>query len=882
MGVSSFIRSVRNSISAKYQSEKTRVSQARESGERNKLPQAIRKVTSVPSTPTTPSSKKITIFKRGGSNLSSSSGSSISKDSDSSSGEMIDRELVVPRGVDSLRPINDPNDVSHRTNINILETQQLQKDSSSYNTKVEAFNLKYGTGELTESQYAQAQSEAVALGWEQRNLIKEQTRLNADYNLISTYKDDSYYGRSLARQNRDTSIIDKGFSFIGSSRVGSFDMGNVISGGRTGEAIRDLLYLGATTTAQTPAFLRGELERGFLDPSQPIINYNKGFMTSGSLFKEPFTVNRNNREVKERPIEFATALLVGYQVAKTGYGLARNLKGYMEEPLGYKYVTTSVTESGASGYMLVTPRYKGWYNKLVGGFDDVDNLVGGGGSSNLFKADPDVYTFRANTLPSPMGTPENIRFNIGQVSQLNKLKAGSFTQRITAEEYFYREQLNTGLSIKGFSKRGYSNTYIEGAYNNELNRIFVNFYNKPTKTGFNKILTHELFHYQYAMKGNRYINFNPSIIKALPKNNIFRQKVDYLFDLGYKKGKIAEEYFVRNKTYKYFANEKYAPFGKLKIPTTNLGKIGDSNVISGFTTVSKTTPDVLIFKENINSFVTRDVDVGIGLGVNRAGIKTPYAFSAETQRNFLQSTEGTIYTSRRKIPFQGITLVNAESGTGGSLLPKSSSLFNNLQQVNTLPKTGNIKMNIIYGVQDMQLTKLNTVTNLKTVNQVGVLNRVGFVNTEDVTRLRVNVLNSVGNINKVGVINRVVTLNQVGNLNRIRVGNLERIGLLERTALKSATLQQFRTTQLTKPYTPLAPPINIPFPVEFPPFIPPFFSMGADMGGLTNRKIKAKRITRYTPSYTALIFGIKGRKPRGVETGARIRPITKGFSWFKL
>jgi hypothetical protein len=484
-----------------------------------------------------------------------------------------------------------------------------------------------------------------------------------------------------------------------------------------------------------------------------------------------------------------------------------------------------------------------------------------------------------------MGTPENIRFNIGQVSQLNKLKAGSFTQRITAEQYFKREvtQGIYPLELRGFSKRGYGGTFDVGFYRGSENRIYLNLYGKPTRLQLEKTLTHELFHYQYAVKGNKYINFNPSIIKALPKNNIFRQKVEYLFDLGYGKEKIAEEYFVRNKTYKYFANEKYAPFGKLKIPTTNLGKIGDNNVISGFTTVSKTTPDVLIFKENINSFVTRDVDVGIGLGVNRAGIKTPYAFSAETQRNFLQSTEGTIYTSRKKIPFQGITLVNVESGTGGSLLPKSSSLFNNLQQVNTLPKTGDIKINIIYGVQDMQLTKLNTVTNLKTVNQVGVLNRVGFVNTEDVTRLRVNVLNSFGNINKIGVINRVVTVNPMGDLNRVRVGNLERIGLLERTALKSATLQQFRTTQITKPYTPLAPPINFPSPFEVPPFIiPPFFSMGADMGGLTNRKIKAKRITRYTPSYTALVFGIKGRKPRGVETGARIRPITKGFSWFKL
>lgn len=70
-------------------------------------------------------------------------------------------------------------------------------------------------------------------------------------------------------------------------------------------------------------------------------------------------------------------------------------------------------------------------------------------------------------------------------------------------------------------------------------------------------------------------------------------------------------------------------------------------------------------------------------------------------------------------------------------------------------------------------------------------------------------------------------------------------------------------------------------PKEVIPFIPIFYP--PKLFGLeenrSSRKIASTGIRRYTPSLSALVFNIKGKAPKGLETGARVRPITKGFSW---
>jgi len=71
---------------------------------------------------------------------------------------------------------------------------------------------------------------------------------------------------------------------------------------------------------------------------------------------------------------------------------------------------------------------------------------------------------------------------------------------------------------------------------------------------------------------------------------------------------------------------------------------------------------------------------------------------------------------------------------------------------------------------------------------------------------------------------------------------------------------------------------------ETVPFIPPtLFPTKLPIGfGEINRtrKIKGKKQRKkYTPSYESLVLNIRGKQPKGMETGVRIRPIPKGFKW---
>jgi hypothetical protein len=52
------------------------------------------------------------------------------------------------------------------------------------------------------------------------------------------------------------------------------------------------------------------------------------------------------------------------------------------------------------------------------------------------------------------------------------------------------------------------------------------------------------------------------------------------------------------------------------------------------------------------------------------------------------------------------------------------------------------------------------------------------------------------------------------------------------------------------------------------------------MGQLGKGIAKGRQPKKYTPSFTALFFKIKGKKPTGIETGLRLRKITKGYSIF--
>jgi len=96
--------------------------------------------------------------------------------------------------------------------------------------------------------------------------------------------------------------------------------------------------------------------------------------------------------------------------------------------------------------------------------------------------------------------------------------------------------------------------------------------------------------------------------------------------------------------------------------------------------------------------------------------------------------------------------------------------------------------------------------------------------------------------------------------------------------------QDIKIIQRAKQLTPSPSPItNLPAP-----YIPnsrifiPSFDLGLIDSRLGKKRIKVKKIRGYTPSYTAFVFKIRGKAPKGVETGLRIRPITSEFSFTNL
>lgn len=86
----------------------------------------------------------------------------------------------------------------------------------------------------------------------------------------------------------------------------------------------------------------------------------------------------------------------------------------------------------------------------------------------------------------------------------------------------------------------------------------------------------------------------------------------------------------------------------------------------------------------------------------------------------------------------------------------------------------------------------------------------------------------------------------------------------------------------TPPYNPpYSPPPRIPTFVPGPPPTKIFNNEFGPPRFLSSRKYGGRKGTAYTPSFTAIIFNIRGRRGRQ-STGVNLRPITKGFKWPSL
>jgi len=93
---------------------------------------------------------------------------------------------------------------------------------------------------------------------------------------------------------------------------------------------------------------------------------------------------------------------------------------------------------------------------------------------------------------------------------------------------------------------------------------------------------------------------------------------------------------------------------------------------------------------------------------------------------------------------------------------------------------------------------------------------------------------------------------------------------------------QSTTSTPTSITSSIFPPIS---PTPIVPFLAPFrmkFPTGIKSRSVKGRKPRYK----YTPDFPSLVLNIRGKQPKGMETGVKIRPIPKNFKWsfgkFKL
>lgn len=100
--------------------------------------------------------------------------------------------------------------------------------------------------------------------------------------------------------------------------------------------------------------------------------------------------------------------------------------------------------------------------------------------------------------------------------------------------------------------------------------------------------------------------------------------------------------------------------------------------------------------------------------------------------------------------------------------------------------------------------------------------------------------------------------------------------------IQTQTTPQIQLQSFPKPFNvPTTSPntffFNPDFSLPFDSFFTPKLSFDFSSG---SRRIKSKRQRKkYTPDYAALIFGRRGKQPKGLETGIRPRPIPRGFKF---
>lgn len=226
------------------------------------------------------------------------------------------------------------------------------------------------------------------------------------------------------------------------------------------------------------------------------------------------------------------------------------------------------------------------------------------------------------------------------------------------------------------------------------------------------------------------------------------------------------------------------------------------------------------------------------------GVETTYDFSSSTGSNYKTTIPNQVQVPKSISDISSsqtfdLAKSNVQSSLTSQIKSNSFPVSINTGQITT--QKYNTKLN--YGLQSIQSPKVDTKTNSINYTKTLTIPRVE-------SKQRVTTIPSITPTTTTTTIPKITT---------------------------NTITTQTTTPKFTNPTPNITSNINITPKFDIP--IVPWFPSGSlDFGGSSKRK-RGKRRYKYTPSYEALIFNIKGKMPKGTETGARIRPITKGYSF---
>lgn len=206
----------------------------------------------------------------------------------------------------------------------------------------------------------------------------------------------------------------------------------------------------------------------------------------------------------------------------------------------------------------------------------------------------------------------------------------------------------------------------------------------------------------------------------------------------------------------------------------------------------------------------------------------------------------------------------------------------------TKPKTIIAPVPIIADISFAESVASMAIKAVKTENIIGSLKGFGkVVPTLAISMTKTSTIQKAITFPKIIPTMRTMMMPTLIEIPKISIAELPRTNIISKITSTSVLMEKTAitpiTSTMTKPITPqiITDIITIPKIPVMPLITWPMFGGGGGDFGFPKRRKSRRRKYAYTPSLWAFAFGIRGKKPKGIESGLRFRPITKGWSWGK-